>query len=113
MEHTKEPWNVDDIEIIGADDKEIAQMYMYSSHKKHESNARRIVACVNACAGIPTEHLEVGPLALATFPVIKQRDELLSVLKELQQSTAYWSDYDVPLGIVDRINIAIFNAEHC
>jgi len=40
-----------------------------------------------------------------------QRDELLSVLKELQESASYWSEYDVPLGIVDRINNAIKNAE--
>lgn len=41
----------------------------------------------------------------------QQRDELLSVLKELQESASYWSEYDVPLGIVDRINNAIKNAE--
>jgi hypothetical protein len=42
------------------------------------------------------------------FNAIKaERDELLAVLKELQESAAYWSEYDVPLGIVDRINAAI------
>ncbi len=46
------------------------------------------------------------------FNAIKsERDELLAVLKELQESAAYWSEYDVPLGIVDRINAAIANAE--
>ena len=30
--------------------------------------------------------------------------QMYSVLKELQESTYYWSEYDVPLGIVDRIN---------
>lgn len=28
------------------------------------------------------------------------------VLLELEQSAAYWSEYDVPLGIVDRIREA-------
>ena len=28
-----------------------------------EANARRIVACINACAGIPTEALEAGVVA--------------------------------------------------
>lgn len=37
--------------------------------------------------------------------------EMLSVLKDLQESAAYWSEYDVPLGIVDRINEAIEKAE--
>lgn len=36
-----------------------------------------------------------------------QRDALLAVAKELQESAAYWSEYDVPLGIVDRLNAAI------
>ena len=33
--------------------------------------------------------------------------EALAVLTELEQSAAYWSEYDVPLGIVERINAAI------
>jgi hypothetical protein len=31
----------------------------------HEANARRIVACVNACAGLSTEALESGALKIA------------------------------------------------
>ena len=30
--------------------------------------------------------------------------QMYSVLKELQESAYYWSEYDVPLVIVDRIN---------
>ena len=37
--------------------------------------------------------------------------EMLAVLKDLQESAAYWSEYDVPLGIVDHINAAIEKAE--
>jgi len=33
--------------------------------------------------------------------------ELLTIIKDLQESASYWSEYDVPLGIVDRINEAI------
>ena len=32
---------------------------------------------------------------------------LLNVCEELQESAAYWSEYDVPIGIVDRLNSAI------
>ena len=32
--------------------------------------------------------------------------DALAVLSELEQSAAYWSDYDVPLGIMDRIKSA-------
>lgn len=46
------------------------------------------------------------------FNAIKaERDELLAVLRELQESAAYWSEYDVPIGIVDKINDAIAKAE--
>ena len=52
MEHTKEPWRVSDkskrVVCYGHDEVVI----------NSEANARRIVACVNACAGILTEKLE-------------------------------------------------------
>lgn len=38
---------------------------------------------------------------------LKQRDELLSICAELQESAEYWSEYDVPLGIVGRLKAAI------
>jgi len=36
-----------------------------------------------------------------------ERDAAVAVLIELRDSAVYWSEYDVPLGIVDRINAAI------
>lgn len=36
--------------------------------------------------------------------------DLIAVLQELQESASYWSEYDVPIGIVDRINAAIAKA---
>ncbi len=46
---------------------------------EQQANAFRIIAAVNACAGIPTGNLEAGG-ALET--IIKERDELLAALKE-------------------------------
>lgn len=37
--------------------------------------------------------------------------DLLAVCKELEESAGYWSEYDVPLGIVDRLRAAIAKAE--
>ena len=38
--------------------------------------------------------------------------QMYSVLKELQESAYYWSEYDVPLGIVDRINEVLKQVEN-
>ena len=38
--------------------------------------------------------------------------EMYSLLKELQESASYWSEYDVPLGIVDRINEVLKKVEN-
>ena len=37
--------------------------------------------------------------------------QMYSVLKELQEPASYWSEYDVPLGIVDRINDVLKQVE--
>lgn len=36
-----------------------------------------------------------------------EKKELLELLSELYESAEYWSDYDVPIGIVDRIKIQL------
>ena len=38
--------------------------------------------------------------------------QMYSVLKELQESASYWSKYDVPIGIVDRINDVLKKVEN-
>ena len=46
----------------------------------------------------------------ANARLIAAAPDLLAVLQELQESASYWSEYDVPLGIVDRINATIQKA---
>ena len=38
--------------------------------------------------------------------------QMYSVLKELQESASYWSEYDVPIGIVGRINDVLEKVEN-
>ncbi len=40
---------------------------------EQQANARRIVACVNACAGIPTDALEKGRLSSDAFRLEESR----------------------------------------
>ncbi|MDM5117230.1 hypothetical protein [Aeromonas hydrophila] len=51
-----------------------------------KDNARRIVACVNACRGLPTDELEqkgvVAAVGTQLLELESQRDELLAALEE-------------------------------
>lgn len=71
-----EPWHVVELGeedetfhfIHDARDKSVADVIGNDGVEVDGANARRIVACVNACAGIPTEALEqagVGGLRTA------------------------------------------------
>ena len=97
--HTPEPWSVDpndQREISPADDmrfgiasacnvdpSETPGKWFFGP--RSQANARRIVACVNACAGLPTEVLErykLGVIGVDYKSTKQQRDELLAAIKK-------------------------------
>ena len=57
-----EPWklSLDERGVVCANNTEgVVRDWVRNFSKAHaEGNARRIIACVNACAGVPTEDLE-------------------------------------------------------
>ena len=65
---TPEPWHIENLwHVLSEDGRLIAGCGGHDSNipgdntfQDNQTNARRIVACVNACAGIPTEALEAG-----------------------------------------------------
>ena len=66
MSHTEEPWQwwTANLTFVGTrpefgEHRERSALGSLKGYRTQaEANARRIVACVNACAGIPTESLE-------------------------------------------------------
>ena len=79
-QHTQEPWHI--FEGTVQSDTNWTICDARTKLKNADANARRIVACVNACAGIPTERLESCRVVLMSVDaeklteIAKQRDAL-------------------------------------
>jgi len=109
VQHTKEPWQwhaqgeANDYSLLTHDGRWVISFRQNGElmPAKQEANARRIVACVNACTGIPTEELEdTGAVsrikaAEAARSFWQQRDSVLNVLVSLTAvARRYLPDYD-------------------
>lgn len=101
MEHTKEPWGYDGHSGIGAINSDQLNGGYFTAEvmgPDKEANARRIVACVNACVGVGTEYLEDNGLIIELVrehnTVLKQRDELLAALEKFMASHEECTDFD-------------------
>lgn len=100
-DHTKEPWYVKELRngdcFISAE-KSPAMPYGpeimgddytgYGDEEAKLEDARRIVACVNACAGIPTEALP---------NLLEQRNQLLEAL----EAAAKWVGDNETIELID------------
>ena len=78
VEHTKVPWlawkDGSGRDLFGpSTNYTVGQCFHTPNIDSCEANARRIVACVNSCAGVTTEELETGGFVAG---LIEQRDEL-------------------------------------
>lgn len=95
--HTPEPWfyqeDSDEYTHIIRPESNPGMIVVHlrqDSTGKAEADARRIVACVNACSRFSTEHLENYPLisehGFSMYKSVKaQRDELLAALKRIER----------------------------
>lgn len=86
--HTPEPWNGKRIDIAVHYFESInAEIALTGKSDEAMANARRIVACVNFCAGVSTENLENNEkllwLAEQYNTVKAQRDELLRDMQDV------------------------------
>lgn len=89
MNHTREPWSIwlhGDDWTIEAKSDDSGFMVDIGNASFSEENARRIVACVNALEGIPTDELEkagtglMSEAAICVGRLTKERDMLLAKL---------------------------------
>ena len=94
-EHTPEPWRYS--EVIGgcwvyAGDREVLA-YKHSPDHEGKANARRIVACVNACEGISTDEIEQGRIALirsgSQGNIKAEHDRLAALNRELVEALEF------------------------
>ena len=103
-QHTKEPWKVSGTEHIVAGGN-----YVVALDCKPE-DARRIVACVNACAGLSTQCLEeTGGGVEHYIAVIKQRDDLLAALEAVNESAVCFAknEYSINADAISKVEDAI------
>lgn len=133
QKHTPEPWSHTDNSweistIYDSDSNIVCEVEIDSevtaeTQEKFEAlkkaNARRIVACVNACQGLTTAHLVRFKTMLGTMEqasrIERQRDELLAALSLcLPELRGWMSCHGEDIGTIEAIkaaNRAIANAK--
>ena len=118
-QHTPEPWIVDDYIDwnICANGKTLASASLLNFCKdEYTANARRIVACVNKCAGFTTAKLEGDDLVLVPRDefrgTLQQRDELLKAAKSARRALAHANEncHGLYSDAYDEISEAITKA---
>lgn len=97
--HTPEPWEIDDeyVQQDGGGDIAICHVLSIDENieghwgrgKITEANARRIVACVNACRGLPTDELEQKGIVAAVGNQMLDMDRKLHLA---QTDSVTWED---------------------
>lgn len=91
--HTPGPWTDDTIDG--------SQWGVYDKNGYSVAQAQQIK---NIRGDIKQKERSANAKLIAAAP------DLLAALMELKECAAYWSEYDVPPGIVDRINDVIAKA---
>ena len=129
MSHTKEPWRLGRFtgpasyeavrETVGATDIVVdteTGVYVLAQCNNNfpedaKANARRIVACVNACAGIETHELELMTGRMSIASQIKACDAIYATAEaKATRRSKFARQRDELLAAAEAIEI---NAEEC
>ena len=62
------------------------------------------------CKVLPWDYSGTREEDRANLAIISAAPGLLEVLEEVEECSRYWSEYDVPIGLHDRIQAAIAKA---
>lgn len=125
--HTPEPWGIKENTPTIRDSRGIAILRCESGAiitENDKANASRIVACVNACAGLPDDALDGGWSAVGLSAYAKrleadlaavtaQRDELLQAMRQIAFATAPEPDdgsehenaYSLAMGAIEKCGV--------
>lgn len=102
IQHTPEPWVIDetDFDIVAITDN--LNVYVNGSFDSiSKPDLRRIVACVNACSGIPTQELEAQSGEFLTASQIVARRECWQVERERERLAAQVAELEANLAHAD------------
>lgn len=125
--HTQEPWKYEKELSAGCDEWLISMdagdrgrgiciaETRPGSVAGGKENARRIVACVNACRGLGTDELEqhglVSAVGYELIELTKQRDELLEALEEVTEYAEMAMEQANKAGSEWEIGYALYEAK--
>lgn len=102
MSHTPGPWK---FEVVDETDS------FLGCKRLNGGNGSTVIDLSDEWMGYPEcgQDLQMT-ISKDDAALIAAAPEMLAVLEELRESASYWSEYDVPLGIVERIESAIRKA---
>jgi len=108
-EHTKEPWSVDpraNLRVRDSHDNTICSCGTTDLIRDQwEENARRIVACVNACAGVPTFMLEmdINGQIQHMRETLQQRDELAKAMQIIATTPGSAAHHRIAQQVLEKV----------
>ena len=126
--HTPEPWRVgrpgtvvSDTPVPGMGGSDAVEYYggHLIGESITEANARRIAACVNACAGMRNDELEggllIGVMQVKIDLLESLRDELLEAAKAVvtRWDTPNWKDAEPTAAVIGRLRAILQKIEGC
>lgn len=99
LKHTKGNWFIKQTKLENTD---IVCQTVLMTDLEYKNTEKSPVIC-----DLYAQHTEEGR---ANAKLLRSAPEMLEMLLELQECAEYWSEYDVPIGIKERLDKVIHKA---